>query len=135
MTEAQSGNLEWTLSMLKSWNNYTPTGFGQLIENSFTSKELTFEIPTSTPIPTLSPEQREAGYVLYDDELRGGWSMDPWGGRADLNSSELVYQGEQSIKVSLETGGAITLDTSSPPAVKENTWLAFYINGGDTADQ
>jgi len=96
--------------------------------------------PTPTPIPptpgpTPSSGQIDQGYVVYDDGLSEGWSLDPWSGTADLFSSASVYQGVNAIEITLEPeGGAITFDNwgfdTSP-----YDYMIFYINGSATADQ
>ena len=73
---------------------------------------------------------------IYNDNLANGWSLDPWGGSADLNTSEIVYQGGTAIKVDLDPNGAITFDGGlSTELLSRYTHLVFYINGGQTADQ
>ena len=93
--------------------------------------------PTSippTPGPTPSTEQIEQGYVVYDDELAEGWSLDPWSGTAELFSSASVYQGSSAIEVMLEPWGAITFDNASFDTSAYD-YMVFNLNGGATADQ
>jgi len=94
--------------------------------------------PTSippTPVPTPSTGQIEGGYVVYDDGLSEGWSLDPWNGTADLFSSASVYQGSSAVEVTLvPDGGAILFDNWSFDTSPYD-YLVFYLNGSTTADQ
>jgi len=91
------------------------------------------EIPT--PVPTLSSDQIEADYLVYDDELAEGWTLDPWAGTANTSSSAQVYQGSRAIEITLRSRpGAILLDNKSFDTVPYD-YMVFYLNGGTTADQ
>ncbi len=92
--------------------------------------------PTQTPepLPTLSSESFDAGYVVYDDALSIGWSLDPWGGTADLSSPESVYQGSNALEVTLDPSGGITFDVSNFDATAYD-FMIFYFNGAESTDQ
>jgi len=88
-----------------------------------------------TPGPTPSIGQIEGGYVVYGDGLTEGWTLDPWGGTADLFTSVSVYQGSSAIEITLvPDGGAITFDNSSFDTSLYD-YMVFYLNGSITADQ
>jgi hypothetical protein len=91
--------------------------------------------PDPTPFPTQSSQASSDGHVVYDDAISEGWSLDPWGGTADLSNTDSVYDGSFAIHVTLEPEGAITFDTGSPPSISDSTYLVFYLNGGGLADQ
>jgi hypothetical protein len=90
--------------MLRSWRNYTPTGFGQLVKNNLTGEELTFAIPT------LSPEQWAAGYVVYDDALRSDWYLDVWKAEADMVAENVVHSGQLAIASMVTWNSTSTAD-------------------------
>ena len=119
---------EWTPRMLKSWRNYIPTGFGQLVKNSLTGEELTFAIPT------LSPERWAAGYVVYDDTLRSDWYMDVWKAEADMVAENVVHSGQLAIAVTINSGGVFALGAGLVDISKYG-YLEFYLNGGPRGGQ
>jgi endoglucanase len=122
---------EWTPRMLKSWRNYTPTGFGQLVKNSLAGETLTFAIPT----PTLSPEQRAAaGYVIYDDALRSDWYLDEWNVEADMEADNVVHSGQLAIAVTIDSRGVFALGAGHID-ISDYGYLEFYINGGSQGGQ
>ncbi len=88
----------------------------------------------SPPTLTLTPGPT-APYIIYTDGLAAGWSLDPWGGQADAHSSRVVYQGSEAIEITLQPSIGITFDTRPPLDIANYTYLVFYLNGGDTADQ
>ena len=99
--------------------------------------------PIPTPTPTLPPPtvgptpsgmQWDEGYVIYDDALAAGWSIDPYGGSADWNASGMVYQGASAIEVTLEPDLWITFDVGQFDSSAYG-YLVFYLNGGETTDQ
>jgi len=88
-----------------------------------------------TPIPTLSSDQIEAGYLVYDDKLAEGWTLDPWAGTANTSSSAQFYQGSRAIEITLRSSpGAILLDNKLFDTAPYD-YMVFYLNGGSTADQ
>jgi hypothetical protein len=89
-------------------------------------------MPTPTPEPTFSQQDYEKGLVVYADSLVKPWS---WSVEGEAQESDLAFEGEHAIAVSLTPGGAIYFDTKRPPYVPNYTWLVFDFNGGDTADQ
>ncbi len=91
-------------------------------------------LPAPTPGPTPSTGQIEGGYIVYDDGLSEGWSLDIWGGTADLFSSTNAYQGSNAIETTIDPGSGFTLPVGSFD-VSTYDYLVFYLNGGDTADQ
>lgn len=91
-------------------------------------------LPMPTPVPTLSIEQLDQGYVVYDDELAEGLSMDIWGGMIDQFSTANVYQGTNAIEITIDPGSGFTIPVDSFDTSRYD-FLVFYLNGGDSADQ
>jgi hypothetical protein len=88
---------------------------------------------TPTPNPTPSTGQIEQGYLVYDDKLAEGWTLNPWNGTADF-SSVSVYQGSGAIEITLPAGGAILLDNWDFDTSFYD-YMVFYLNGSSIADQ
>ena len=114
--------------------NTQGTDFSLILRSVPIDKDTYVPLPTPTPIPTLSPGSLEAGSTVYDDALKGRWSLDPWGGTVDFNSSASVYEGSTAIEVALDPSGAITFDNGSFD-VSAHDFLIFYLNGSATVDQ
>ena len=127
-------------SSIRIWDTQG-TDFSLTLSAATIDKSAYKPIPTPTPTlppptagPTPSTGQIDQGYVIYDDDLAEGWSLDMWGGTVDLFSSTNVYQGSSAIAITLEPGSGFTLPAGSFDTSKYD-YVVFYLNGGDTADQ
>jgi len=93
-------------------------------------------LPIPTPVPTLSTEQFDQGYVIYDDVFTSNWNLGPWGGSGEPSSTSTVYEGMNAIELSIRPGEGIAFNGGLTPDILQNyTHLVFYFNGGETADQ
>ncbi len=74
--------------------------------------------------------------IVYDDQFRELWFLDPWGGSADPSSTTSVYDGMNVIELSIWPGEGITIGGWLPPDILPYyTDLVFYFNSGETADK
>jgi len=102
----------------------------------FEQADLVMEIlPIPTPVPTLSTEQLDEGYVIYSDDFASGWSLNSWdNGIADQLSTANAYQGSSSIEFTIEPGGGFSFPIGSFDTSAYG-YLVFYINASDSTDQ
>ena len=93
-------------------------------------------LPVPTPGPTVSAEQFNQGFVIYNDGFTSNWMLNPWGGSADLSSTSAAYEGMNSIELTIRPGEGIAFGGGMTPDILQNyTHLVFYFNGGETADK
>jgi hypothetical protein len=87
------------------------------------------------PTPTISPQLYERGFTLYDDGVvrlvQDHW-LDVWNGEVADDSTDVVYAGTKSIKVSVQQYGGFTIGCYPPRDVSSYSWLVLYVNVGDT---
>lgn len=89
-------------------------------------------LPVPTPVPAFSQQAYELGLIIYDDRFIKPWSCNADG---EFQESNMAFQGEESIQVTLVPDGAVYFNNNRPPYIPFYTWLAFYFNGGAAADQ
>ncbi|MFK7804091.1 MAG: hypothetical protein AB8G95_20830 [Anaerolineae bacterium] len=92
-------------------------------------------LPTLTPItnPTATRELPLKTIVIFDDGFKNGWEMVPEDVFAEF-TNELVYDGENSIKVSPRLDGSsiyivVGPDSRVPIRREDIINISFYLNG------